>query len=84
MNLAPSGSGTRTLFHALLPHSKLARHDHLRTIERVAAERNDNASCFIITLREPVERIEAGISRHARRTVRGERHRLSRAASTTS
>ena len=60
MNLAPSGSGTRTLFHALLPHSKLARHDHLRTIERVAAERNDNASCFIITLREPVERIEAG------------------------
>ena len=59
MNLAPSGSGTRTLFHALLPHSKLARHDHLRTIERVVGERNAS-SCFVITLREPVERIEAG------------------------
>lgn len=128
MNLAPAGSGTRTLFHALLPHSTLAHHNHLRTIDterNVSSERTDGEqtqckravahdatfdcalfagtsdgggavsgedaarlaaipadirlawgeikasetkkprpraepACFIITLREPVERLEAG------------------------
>lgn len=55
-NLAPAGTGSRTLYKRLaqLQHSpRRAHHDHWRDAISLQAQ---GASCFLITLRDPAER----------------------------
>ena len=58
-NLAPPHTGTTSLADALRPLSQFAHHLHQNSLERLYRA---GARCFIITLREPVARLESAFN----------------------
>lgn len=58
VNLVPAGTGSDYLYLQLFQLTTAAHHDHFRTITQL--RKRWNASCFVVTLRDPLERIESG------------------------
>ena len=84
MNLAPAGTGTLTLSRALAPLSNHSHHNHNRHLPirgsgggGASASASASApTCFIMTVREPVARLESLLRfahgfEHGRRWLRG-------------
>ena len=70
MNLAPAGTGSQSLSDALMTATGGGHwhHDHFRRIETASAI--EAARCFIVTIRDPAERLASGF-RYLNRFWRG-------------
>lgn len=64
--LAPAGTGTTTLAALLKPVSRFAHHAHMETPRNLWAK---GARCFLLTVRDPVERLVTAFSFEAAQGV---------------